>query len=258
MRLTRTLVLALAVAAAAGAAALVRQSVSLRTVSAPPAPPAMAEILVAARAIEAGERVAEADTRWTAWPEDAVPAGAVRRRPGAGATSHLPAIARYPLLAGEPVAPLKLTRHGAGSHAAALIAHGNRAVAVPVREESAAGGLIQPHDRVDVLWTPPSEASGSRPAARLLLRAVKVLAVGRSLQAGNARGNAGTATLELTQEEARILAGARARGEVSLALIAAGDPAADAGPVEQLDDAGTQPAIRIMKFGRGLTPSPRG
>ena len=60
-----------------------------------------------------------------------------------------------------------------------------RAIAVPVREESAAGGLIQPNDRVDVLWTrrAPEGSADAGTATRTILRGAKVLAIGSSTEA---------------------------------------------------------------------------
>jgi pilus assembly protein CpaB len=206
------------------------------------------EVLVLGRQVEAGEAVGPSDLRWLAWPEAHLPAGSISRMPGVDAAPFQPALARFPLMAGEPLAEAKLIRPGQGSTLAALTGAGRRAVAVPLREESAAGGLIQPNDRVDVIWTP---AQGdnllARPPAKMLLRRVKVLAIGKSLQAGG-RGEARTATLELTPAEARVLAGARTSGEMTLAVV----PFTDIGG-SSLDDSEQPQAaadIRIIKFGR--------
>ncbi|MGB0083914.1 MAG: hypothetical protein WBP94_00875, partial [Rhodomicrobiaceae bacterium] len=60
-----------------------------------------------------------------------------------------------------------------------------------------------------------------------------------------------TATLELTPADARAVAGARASGEISLALIPAADIAALSPHLaETSSDDEPAPAIRVMKFGR--------
>jgi pilus assembly protein CpaB len=252
MRLARGLVLVLAAASAAGAAMIVRKVASVPPPVMREAPSGRVEVLVAGRPIAAGERVEAKDLRWRPWPADAVPSGATQRRPGAPAPAFEPAPARYPLIEGEPVAAEKLARSGDGGVMAGLIAPGMRAAAVPVREDSAVGGLIQPRDRVDVLWTPQAgEAPGKRPQTRTLLRGAKVLAIGRATEAGGRGAEGRTATLELTPAQARLVAGARAGGEISLALIPAADVAevkADS-PEDAMDDA-PPPAVKIMKFGR--------
>jgi pilus assembly protein CpaB len=240
--------LLVAILSGCGAALIVRKGLTP-----PAAPPAetrevIREVLVLGRQVEAGEAVGPGDLRWLAWPGAHLPAGSINRMPGADAAAFQPALARFPLIEGEPLAEAKLIRPGQGSALAALTGAGRRAVAVPLREDSAAGGLIQPNDRVDVIWTPAQgDSLAERPPAKMLLRRVKVLAIGKSLQAGG-RGEARTATLELTPAEVRTLAGARVSGEMTLAVV----PFTDI--VESTSEDGEQPqpaaGIRIMKFGR--------
>lgn len=254
MRLTRSLIFILAVASAIGAAVIARKSVSQPSQQIVRIAPTTVELLVASRKIPAGKPIEGEDLRWLDWPENALPEGAVIRGTGMQAERFAGAYARYPLIAGEPVAEVKLIRPGKGSLVAALIEDGKRAVAVPVRDESAVGGLIQPHDRVDVLWSSNSERNGERDqAAQILLHGVKVLAVGKSVQSVVASANSSTATLELTPDQARILAGARIRGELSLALISATDRTAYSGPASANRLGKRQTTIRVMKFGHGPT-----
>jgi pilus assembly protein CpaB len=249
MRWTRGLVLVLAVLSAAGAALLVRKSMTARA----PVPERhiepVREVLVMGRDAQAGDLVAEGDLRWRSWPANVMPAQAISRVPGTPGAHFAPAIARFPLMEGEPLAEAKLIRAGDGSAIAAMIGAGKRAIAVPVREESAAGGLLQPNDRVDLIWTGPSgDGPAQQQAARTLLRSVKVLAIGKAIQAGGRSVDGRTATLELTPAEARIVAGARASGEISLAIVPlAESPAAGGAPADEPD----QPAsVSILRFGR--------
>ncbi|MGF1618985.1 MAG: Flp pilus assembly protein CpaB [Rhodomicrobiaceae bacterium] len=252
MQWARGLVLLLAAGSAVGAGVMVRRSMTA-PVSAPELrAPVMAEILVAGRAIAAGEAVRLADLRWQAWPPGAAQPAAYRRKPGTSAPDFKPAIARYPLAEGEPVVESKLVRPGEGGVMAALIAPGKRAVAVPVREESAAGGLIQPNDRVDLVWTPQrNDRPDTRMTSRMLLSGVKILAIGQSLDGQSRSAKSRTATLELTPGQARIVAGALAAGEISLALISAADIAAlpDAHDTDEWN-AETTPGVKILRFGR--------
>jgi pilus assembly protein CpaB len=261
MRWGRGLVFVLALASAAGAAIIVRNAVRA---PAPPAQPrpetAMAQVLVASRALAPGQMVEAKDLRWQPWPVAALPKDGIRRGAGDEPPAFTPAPARQPIAEGEPVTDAKLARPGQGGVMAAMIASGKRAVAVAVRDESAAGGFIQPLDRVDVLWSQRASDNGgsAKSTARTLLRGAKVLAIGKAIGGGGrdtspAEGR--TATLELTPGEARIVADARASGEISLALI----PAADiAGSAAATDEAGAQESrarqtVQILKFGRQAT-----
>ena len=251
MRWGRSLVLVLALASAAGAAMIVRDAASVPVPPAPKPEIAMAEVLVADRAVATGQMVEAKDLRWQPWPAAALPKDAVRRMANAIPPAFKPAPARHPIAEGEPVTDAKLARPGEGGVMAALIAPGKRAVAVAVRDESAAGGFIQPHDRVDVLWTQrlgDPGAAGAKSSARTLLRGAKVLAIGKVLGARDSATEGRTATLELTPEEARIVADAKAGGEISLALIPASDIAG--APLAAEGAASPPPAVQMMKFGR--------
>lgn len=250
MRWARALILLLAAGAAAGAAAVARKAAETPPALHRPLEAPKAHVLVAGRAIMAGETVAERDIVWQPWPADATPSGAIVRRTGEAAPRFEAARARYPLLEGEPLAEEKLVRSGGGSLMAASMTPGMRAAAIPLREEIAAGGLIQPGDRVDILWTPQSaEAGGRLRRSRMLLRGAKVLAVGASTQAKGRAGEARTATLELTPEQASLIASARAGGELSLALIPASETPGPPQMAETVfEDA--EAGVRILKFGR--------
>lgn len=239
-------------ASAIGAAYMVRRTMDVAhpTVKKPSIP--QIEILVVRRAISAGETVGLKDLRWQSWPGDAVPSHALTRRAGTSSHPFTNALARFPLIEGEPLAETKLVRPGEGGFAAALITPGMRAVAVPVKEESAAGGLIQPNDRVDILWTQrASDSRTARPVTRSILKGVKVLAIGSSLEGRQERGTSRTVTLELTPKQSRIVESAKAGGEISLALLPVTDLTAltddQASDGWDLD---VKTTIKIMKFGR--------
>ena len=251
MRSGRSLVLVLALASAAGAAMIVRNAATAPIPATIRPEIAMAEVLVANRALTTGQMVEAKDGRWQPWPAAALPKDAIRRVGNAAQPAFTPGPARHAIAEGEPISDAKLVRPGEGGVMAALIAPGKRAVAVAVREESAAGGFIQPLDRVDVLWTQRTDAGtgGAKSGARVLLRGAKVLAIGKALaakDAGSAEGR--TATLELTPEETRIIADVRTGGEISLALIPAADAPSASGPAEGA--ANPPPAVQILRFGR--------
>lgn len=252
MRLSRSLTFTIAVAAALGSAIAVRKAIVTEPKPAIITSTPTTELLVASRAISAGERIQTTDLRWQTWPKDAVPSGAISRDSGQPLSAFDKSYARYPVMEGEPLAKVKLLTPGEGNHVAALIESGKRAVAVPVREENAVGGLIEPNDRVDVLWSSNTERNRrGRPQALTLLRGVKVLAIGKSIHADAARSGSKTATLELTPAQTRIIAGARTGGEISLALIPSGEQMTTASLPETYDTGDEAAPIKVLKFGQG-------
>ncbi len=253
MRWGRSLVLVLALASSAGAAMIVRNTASVPVPPAPKPEIVMVDVLVAGRAVAAGQMVEAKDLRWQPWPVAALPKDAIRRVTNAVPPAFTPAPARHPIAEGEPISEAKLARPGEGGVMAALIAPGKRAVAVAVRDESAAGGFIQPHDRVDVLWTQrlgdPGGGGAAKSGARTLLRGAKVLAIGKALGTRDSvSGEGRTATLELTPAESRLVAEAKAGGEISLALIPAADIAGM--PVAAGEELSPPQAVQMVKFGR--------
>lgn len=108
-----------------------------------------------------------------------------------------------------------------------LVAPGKRAVTVRATEagtDAAGNGMVRPGDYVDVLVTLQADYGAS--AAVVLLQRVLVLAVGSETQpqafVDSASNNSPTRerqlTLSLKVEEAQLLALARARGTLSVAL----------------------------------------
>jgi pilus assembly protein CpaB len=248
MPLARTLLL-LALSSAGGASILVYGLTRSAAPAAKPAIPQTVDILVAARPLSVGEMVGPQQVRWQAWPRTALPTGSLIRSPNTpeGSLPFEPAPARYAMLEGEPVAPSKLAGAGGGSPLALLVAPSLRAVAVPIREETSAGGFIQASDHVDVIVTAKRTDSGREAVhSEILLRAVRVLAVGKALT-GKAGGSR-TATLELTPTQARMLISAQATGEISLSLIGTGEPRHDVAATASIADPATE--IRVMKYGR--------
>ncbi|MBB3872484.1 Flp pilus assembly protein CpaB [Brevundimonas mediterranea] len=153
----------------------------------------MAKILVAAKNLEPGKRLAESDLAWKDWPVDEVnpafitdgstpipakpapegageKAGAAVERvaeaagqmAGPGAKSdYIGSVVREPILAGEPIVGRKIVRAGDSGYLAAYLEPGMRAMAIAVTVESAAGGFILPGDRVDVVLTVQNEGGSS-------------------------------------------------------------------------------------------------
>ncbi len=194
MKPARIIVICVAAVAAIGLALVVRamgspsnSPTAVATAAAVPARP-MAKVLVAAKDLQPGQRLTEADLAWKDWPVDEVnpafitdgttplpaagaaeaAAPAAARPEGAVATvtraandlatggakaDYVGSVVREPILAGEPIVSRKIVRAGDSGYMAAYLEPGMRAMAIRVTVETAAGGFILPGDRVDVLLT---------------------------------------------------------------------------------------------------------
>ena len=191
------------------------------------------EVLVARRDIPLGEVTKDTDFRWQTWPADAVTPSFITQADGdEGMKLVTGAIARAPLLEGEPITRQKLIKPGQGGVLAAILPSGMRAISTRIKEETAAGRLILPNDRVDVILTRRVRSQGGQEdyIADTLFCNVRVLAIGQEIGAKegtkSSEGGANTATLELTPRQAELLARANSTGEISLSLrsVADGDP----------------------------------
>jgi pilus assembly protein CpaB len=192
MKPARIIVICVAAVAAIGLALVVRamgspsgEPVAVAT-AAPVETRPMARVLVAAKDLQPGRRLDEADLEWKEWPADQVnpafitdgstpvpaaeadeekeaskPAGAVAAvtraatnlATGGAKADYVGSVVREPILAGEPIIMRKIVRAGDSGYMAAYLEPGMRAMAIRVTVETAAGGFILPGDRVDVVLT---------------------------------------------------------------------------------------------------------
>jgi len=209
MKPARIAVICIAAVSAIGLAFVVRAMGSpsgapaaVATAAAVPERP-MAKVLVAARDLAPGQRLADADLEWKDWPADEVnpafitdgsvpvptpPADGVETKDAATATAesavarvtrtatdiatggakadYFGSVVREPILAGEPIISRKIVRAGDSGYMAAYLDPGMRAMAIAVSVESAAGGFILPGDRVDVIVTVEREGGSSEDEGR--------------------------------------------------------------------------------------------
>jgi pilus assembly protein CpaB len=157
-------------------------------------------------------------------------------------------VARMPLLAREPLTPLKVVIAGEGGVLAAILPAGMRAISTRIKEETGVGRLILPNDRVDVIHTRTSRGrTGDQVNSETLFHNVRVLAIGQLIEAkdGKKLAEGNTATLELTPAQAQRLAEANSGGEISLSLRSIADMETKDGPTA----ARRGDTIRIIKYG---------
>lgn len=245
----RIIILVVALAAGLGAALLVQSPEA-------PAPVAKIEqaptvpVLVAATDIPVGNTVTANDLRWLDWPLASVPAGIIRKDETPEAEKEIVGqVARYATLGAEPIRREKLIKTDGTGFLSAVLPSGMRAVAISTdsRGANTAGGFILPNDRVDVVSTSRGESGGSREtyASEVILRNVRVLAIGQNVQERNGEkvviGE--TATLEIEPGQVENLVQAQKTGTLSLALRSLKD-AGETTPPTQADN-----SMTLVRYG---------
>jgi pilus assembly protein CpaB len=256
MNITRIAILGVAAIAAGAAALLVRGMLGGGTPEASATPSrnlATVEILVAAKPIEPGRRLEQENVRWEAWPKDAIGTSFLSKETHPDLAKAIEgAVARAPLVEGEPITEAKFVRAESASFMSATLTPGNRAISIPVSAETGAGGFILPNDRVDIIMTQEVDLGGVKAAqSKTILRDVRVLAIDQALkQEGDQAAVVGkTATLEVAPSEAELVAQAEALGKLSVSLRALGED------VELVDTAASAPekptanTVTIIRYG---------
>lgn len=105
---------------------------------------------------------------------------------------------------------------------------GMRAVSISIDKVKGISGLIEPGDRVDVIADPPKGGTVPPPASAIL-RGVRVLAIGSTLEYSSAtpspqEENSATVTLEVTPAQADLLVMADDNSALRLALRSPREP----------------------------------
>lgn len=255
MKAARIAVLFIAIGAAGGAAMLARSIMPDDTGPVAEVKPQVStsKVLVAARDIELGARIAAADLSWQDWPEGALSEHFVTQAKAPGGMSDaVGSIARAPILGGEPVNGNKLVKLGEGGFMSAILPRGMRAVSTKISPETGAGGFILPNDRVDVILTSRmksnSVSGGDTFHTETILTNIRVLAIDQAVKEEDGRqvvvGK--TATLELAPYQTEVLAQGEQLGELSLALRSLADAGSEAGDSGRGQRAGS---IKFVKFG---------
>jgi pilus assembly protein CpaB len=215
-RQTRTLiVLAVAVAMAGVAAYLVYRVVTnipIREVEV-----ARRFQVVAAKNLGMGTRIAEADVKVVAWPEDA---------PVEGGFSEISQVVGRGVLQtivlNEPVVQHKLAAPEAGAGLPPTIKEGMRALSLRVNDVVGVAGYVLPGTKVDVLVTLREQPNAASNMTRVVVDNVHVLAAGKIYDTEQGRqGQAidtAVVTLMLTPEQAEKVALAASEGQILLTL----------------------------------------
>lgn len=185
-------------------------------------PGADVPVVVMARAVAVGQRLAIEDVRTTMVGD----AGGLADHLVRTTEEVVGLYALLPLSVGEPLVREKVASTPLGSGLAVLIPAGRVAVSVAVNDVIRTGGFIAPGDRVDVFGVITKDAGDP---AELVISDVPVLAVSRSIvgdepasgdasRDSNPRSLDSTVTLAVTSEEAKRLVQVDELGSLRLAL----------------------------------------
>ncbi len=182
------------------------------------------KVLVAAMDIQLGTATNAQHFRWQEFPENAPPPGAIRCETAECATQqHAGGIARTPILANEMITTTKLAKAGEGGVLASILPKGKRAVSIKISEDTGVANLVLPNDYVDLILVRRVAKKGNTEEAEseLLLANVRILAIGQNITAkdGSKQTDGKTVTLELSPDEAELVAAAKLKGgEINLSL----------------------------------------
>jgi pilus assembly protein CpaB len=185
--------------------------------------------------VSTGQRISEDMLTSIKWPVEALTPNLINLddQPDAKA-DFVNALARQPLVQGETLSMSKVIKAGDSGIMAALLKPGMRAVTTRISVDTAAGGFIQPGDRVDIILREnfairrDNSSSQQRTAernslflAQTLFENVKVLAIDQTFSTGPESGAAipgSTATFELSQPDSELLQEAEGYGDIYLTL----------------------------------------
>lgn len=168
------------------------------------------------------------------------------------------AVVREPILKGEPMVARKVVRAGDSGYLAVVLPAGMRAMAVPVKVETAAGGFILPGDRVDVILSKqiqPENGRNNLIVTSTVLKNIKVLAIDQVSKAEKDETTVvgATATMEVSATDAEVLALAKSSGDLSLTLRSYADvneASGHTGKLPRLDQVARQSrGVRVFRNG---------
>ena len=235
----RLIVLAVALVAAVVAAFLVRNLAQPTVVDGPTqtvervveVEVALQKVLVAKTDLRVGTLLTPENFRWANWPDTTLNPAYYTQEIAPDAMEILTgSVVRSAMYADEPVMPQKIVQKGDTGFMAALLRQGKRAMTVEISPESASAGFILPDDRVDIILSQMIEFSGDEdlPAVmvtKTILENARILAIDQTF--GDVDGiptlTGSTATMELDQSQAELLARSARVGTLSLTLRSAAD-----------------------------------
>jgi len=227
-------------------------------------------VLMAAENIPLGSRLSANNLIFETWPSENIRPGMIDADLRPDAIQELNgAIVRSEIFEGDPINEAKLVVGTDAGVMSALLAPGMRAVTTRISVETAAGGFIQPGDRVDVIVTETFDVQVDQSAdttagsiirdeinvSNILFENVQVLAIDQTFATdpeGEAYVIGSTATFELSPSDASLLQEAQASGEISLTLrgiTASASPARSAARIARSDEPEASDNLVVYRSG---------
>jgi pilus assembly protein CpaB len=182
---------------------------------------ASVKVLVATSNIDMGGFVrADKQLGWSDWQGDIAPSFITSET--FKIEDFNGAVARRPIMAGEPVTAISVVRVNEGGFMSAVLAPGKRAVSIAVSPTSGNAGFVFPGDRVDLILThriPVQTGNKDVLASETFIQDVRILAVDQMLSnPENVAVVAKTLTIEVSPKQAEMVNVATNLGGISISL----------------------------------------
>ena len=249
----RFIILAVAALAAVIAAVLVRNLAGQTGPSNQPAETievikevevSQTKVLVARHDMIVGSLLTPDDLQWSDWPERSVNPNFYTQESHSEAIEEITgSVVRAALYSDEPILPIKIVQKGETGFMAALLRPGMRAATIEISPELASAGFILPDDRVDVILTYRVEVVTKndvqdRTLTKTIMENARILAIDQTFREvdGVPALTGSTATLELNQQQAELMALAASMGQISLTLRSVADADWNGGEVKAETD----------------------
>lgn len=179
------------------------------------------KVLVATTNIDTGAFVrADKQLGWTEWQGEISPSFVTSEN--YRIEDFDGAVARRPILAGEPVTPISVVRVSEGGFMSAVLTPGKRAVSIAVSPTSGNAGFVFPGDHVDLILThriPVKDGGADVLASETFIQDARILAVDQMLaNPDNVAVVAKTLTIEVTPKQAEMVNVAINLGAISVSL----------------------------------------
>lgn len=189
------------------------------------------KVLVAKTDLRVGTLLTPDEFKWANWPESTINPAYFTQEVAPDAMEILTgSVVRSAMFADEPIMPQKIVQKGETGFMAALLSPGKRAMTIEISPESASAGFILPDDRVDIILTQLVEFVGDEDLppqliTNTIMENARVIAIDQTF--GDVDGiptlTGSTATMEVTQPQAELLANAARSGTLALTLRSAAD-----------------------------------
>jgi pilus assembly protein CpaB len=173
-------------------------------------------VVVAKVNLDIGADLTKDDIKAIDWPAASIPVGAFTTVDEVAGRGLI-----MPVVANEPILPMKLASKEAGAGLPPAIPEGLRALSVRVNEVVGVSGYVLPGTRVDVLSVLSPTDKKTDTTSKVILTNVQVLAAGTKIERDDKGGKpvaVNVVTLLVNPEESERLTLAALEGKIQLAL----------------------------------------